>query len=44
MPGRGREKRRADRQKNGVPLSTALIKQLAELAASLGIAPLTART
>jgi hypothetical protein len=29
---------------NGVPLSMALIKQLGELAASLGIAPLTART
>jgi LDH2 family malate/lactate/ureidoglycolate dehydrogenase len=44
VPGQGREKRRADRQKNGVPLSTTLIKQLAELAASLDIAPLTART
>jgi L-2-hydroxycarboxylate dehydrogenase (NAD+) len=44
IPGQGREKRRAERQKNGVPLSTALIKQLGELAASLGIAPLTART
>jgi L-2-hydroxycarboxylate dehydrogenase (NAD+) len=43
IPGQGRQERRADRQENGVPLSTALIKQLDEVAGSLGIAVLTAR-
>jgi len=43
IPGQGRAKRRVDRQENGVPLSAALIKQLGELAISLGIVPLTAR-
>jgi LDH2 family malate/lactate/ureidoglycolate dehydrogenase len=44
IPGQGRQARRADRQRNGVPLSEALIKQLAEVAGSLGIAPLTQRS
>jgi L-2-hydroxycarboxylate dehydrogenase (NAD+) len=44
IPGQGRQARRDDRQRNGVPLSEALIKQLAEVANSLGIAPLTARS
>jgi LDH2 family malate/lactate/ureidoglycolate dehydrogenase len=43
IPGQGRQERRADRQHNGVPLSAALIKQLDEVAGSLGIAALTAR-
>ncbi len=43
IPGQGRLQRRADRQQNGVPLSNALIQQLGELAASLGVTPLTAR-
>jgi L-2-hydroxycarboxylate dehydrogenase (NAD+) len=43
IPGQGRQARRADRQQNGVPLSVALIKQLDEVAKSLGIAAVTAR-
>jgi L-2-hydroxycarboxylate dehydrogenase (NAD+) len=43
IPGQGRQARRADRQQNGVPLSAALIKQLDEVAKSLGIAAVTAR-
>ena len=44
MPGQGRVARRTDREKNGVPLSAALLKQLDEVATSLGITPLTARS
>jgi LDH2 family malate/lactate/ureidoglycolate dehydrogenase len=44
IPGQGRQARRADRQKNGVPLSVTLVKQLDEVAASLRITPLAART
>jgi L-2-hydroxycarboxylate dehydrogenase (NAD+) len=44
IPGQGRKARRADRQQNGVPLSGALIKQLDEVAGSLGIAALAARS
>jgi L-2-hydroxycarboxylate dehydrogenase (NAD+) len=44
IPGQGRQARRADRLQNGVPLSAALIKQLDEVAGSLGIAALTARS
>jgi L-2-hydroxycarboxylate dehydrogenase (NAD+) len=44
IPGQGRKARRTDRQTNGVPLSAALIKQLDEVAGSLGIAALTARS
>ena len=43
IPGQGRAARRADRQANGVPLAASLRKQLDELAASLKVAPLSAR-
>jgi L-2-hydroxycarboxylate dehydrogenase (NAD+) len=43
IPGQGRVARRADREQNGVPLSETLLKQLAEVAKSLAIAPLTER-
>jgi L-2-hydroxycarboxylate dehydrogenase (NAD+) len=44
IPGQGRKARRADRLANGVPLSAALIKQLDEVAGSLRIAALSARS
>jgi LDH2 family malate/lactate/ureidoglycolate dehydrogenase len=44
MPGQGREARRADRQQNGVPLASGLIKQVDDLAKALNITPLVART
>jgi LDH2 family malate/lactate/ureidoglycolate dehydrogenase len=44
IPGQGRLARKLDRQKNGVPLSETLTKQLDELATSLAIKTLTART
>ena len=43
IPGQGRQSRRADRETNGVPLSATLVKQLDQVAKSLGIAPLGAR-
>jgi LDH2 family malate/lactate/ureidoglycolate dehydrogenase len=43
IPGQGRLARRADREHNGVPLSETLLKQLADVAKSLAIAPLTER-
>jgi LDH2 family malate/lactate/ureidoglycolate dehydrogenase len=43
IPGQGRVARIADRKKNGVPLSETLIKQVDDLAKTLGIAPLTGR-
>jgi LDH2 family malate/lactate/ureidoglycolate dehydrogenase len=43
LPGQGRRARRADRQKNGVPLSPTLIEQLDEVAATLAIAPIATR-
>ncbi len=43
IPGQGRLARKAERQKNGVPLSDELIKQLDDVAKSLSIAPLGAR-
>jgi L-2-hydroxycarboxylate dehydrogenase (NAD+) len=43
VPGQGRVARRADRERNGVPLSETLLKQLADLANSLAIAPVTER-
>ncbi|MEA2990830.1 MAG: L-2-hydroxycarboxylate dehydrogenase [Alphaproteobacteria bacterium] len=43
IPGQGRVLRRADREKNGVPLSETLLKQVDEMAKSLAIEPLTAR-
>jgi LDH2 family malate/lactate/ureidoglycolate dehydrogenase len=44
VPGQGRVARRADRERNGIPLSEALLKQLAELATSLAITPVTERS
>jgi LDH2 family malate/lactate/ureidoglycolate dehydrogenase len=41
IPGQGRVKRRADREQNGVPLAESLIKQVDDLAGTLGIKPLT---
>jgi LDH2 family malate/lactate/ureidoglycolate dehydrogenase len=43
LPGEERRRRRIDRTRNGVPLPGAVLKQLDELAASLKIAPLSAR-
>jgi LDH2 family malate/lactate/ureidoglycolate dehydrogenase len=43
VPGQGRVARRREREQNGVPLSTALVAQVDEVARSLGIAPLSAR-
>ena len=43
IPGQGRLARKTERQKNGVPLSETLIKQLDELATSLAIETLTKR-
>src|SRR5262249_25231108 len=42
-PGMGRAARRAERERNGVPLSAAVLAQIDELATSLDIAPLSAR-
>ena len=44
IPGQGRVARRADRQTNGVPLAPGLIKQVDELAKTLNITPLSARS
>ena len=44
VPGQGRLARRIEREKNGVPLSAAVVKQVDEVAKSLGITPLSART
>ena len=44
MPGEDRRKRRADRSTNGVQLPATLVKQLDELAASLKLTPLAARS
>ena len=43
IPGQGRVQRRADRAQNGVPLAPLLIKQVDEMAGTLGINPLTGR-
>jgi LDH2 family malate/lactate/ureidoglycolate dehydrogenase len=43
VPGQGRLARRIEREKNGVPLSAAVVKQVDEVAKSLGITPLSAR-
>jgi LDH2 family malate/lactate/ureidoglycolate dehydrogenase len=43
IPGQGRVARRAEREHNGVPLSETLLKQLADVAKSLAIEPLTER-
>jgi LDH2 family malate/lactate/ureidoglycolate dehydrogenase len=44
IPGQGRVARRAEREKNGVPLAAGLIKQVDDLAKTLNITPLTARS
>ncbi len=44
VPGQGRVARRIERERNGVPLSTTLLKQVDEVAKSLGITPLSARS
>ena len=44
VPGQGRVERRAEREKNGVPLSIALLKQVDDVAKSLGVTPLSARS
>jgi LDH2 family malate/lactate/ureidoglycolate dehydrogenase len=43
IPGEDRRRRRAERAAHGVALPPALVKQLDELAARLGIRPLSAR-
>jgi LDH2 family malate/lactate/ureidoglycolate dehydrogenase len=43
IPGQGRAARRDDRIKNGVPLSETLLKQVDDVARSLGIVPLARR-
>jgi len=44
VPGQGRVARRAEREKHGVPVGTALLAQADGVAKSLGITPLSART
>jgi LDH2 family malate/lactate/ureidoglycolate dehydrogenase len=44
IPGQGRVARRAERQRDGVPLALTLLKQLDDVAKSLNIMPLTARS
>jgi LDH2 family malate/lactate/ureidoglycolate dehydrogenase len=44
VPGQGRLARRFERERHGVPLSTDLLKQVDEVANSLGVVPLSART
>jgi LDH2 family malate/lactate/ureidoglycolate dehydrogenase len=44
VPGQGRLARRLERERDGVPLSTVLLKQVDEVANSLGVVPLSART
>jgi hypothetical protein len=44
VPGQGRVARRRERERDGVPLSTALIAQVDDVASSLGIVPLSARS
>jgi L-2-hydroxycarboxylate dehydrogenase (NAD+) len=43
VPGQGRLERRLERERDGVPLSTALLKQVDEVAKSLGVTPLSER-
>lgn len=44
VPGQGRLERRIERERDGVPISAALLKQVDEVAGSLGVTPLSART
>jgi len=43
VPGMGRAARRAERERNGVPLSASVLAQIDELAKSLDVATLSAR-
>src|SRR5262245_23610698 len=43
IPGQGRVARRADREKNGVPVAVSLLKQVDEMAPTLSITPLSGR-
>jgi L-2-hydroxycarboxylate dehydrogenase (NAD+) len=43
VPGQGRVARRAERERNGIPLTAALLAQVDEVATSLGVAPLNTR-
>ena len=43
VPGQGRLARRNERERNGVPLSAALVTQVDEVARSLGVTALSAR-
>jgi L-2-hydroxycarboxylate dehydrogenase (NAD+) len=43
IPGQGRRERRAERERDGVPLAAGLVKQLDELAKTQEIAPLRER-
>src|SRR5215510_8909672 len=44
VPGQGRAARRKERERDGVPLSAALVTQVDDVAKSLGITPLSARS
>jgi L-2-hydroxycarboxylate dehydrogenase (NAD+) len=44
VPGQGRAARRNERKTNGIPLNAAVVAQVDEVARSLGIAPLGARS
>jgi LDH2 family malate/lactate/ureidoglycolate dehydrogenase len=44
VPGQGRLARRQERERDGVPLNAALVAQVDEVAKSLGITPLGARS
>jgi L-2-hydroxycarboxylate dehydrogenase (NAD+) len=44
VPGQGRLARRREREHNGVPLNATLVAQVDEVAKSLGITPLSARS
>jgi LDH2 family malate/lactate/ureidoglycolate dehydrogenase len=43
VPGMGRAARRAERERNGVPLHATVLAQVEEVAKSLDITPLSAR-
>lgn len=43
IPGQGRVKRRAERERKGVPLAESLLRQVDEMANTLRITPLTGR-
>jgi len=44
VPGQGRVARRVEREQTGVPLSTVLLAQVDEVAKSVGVTPLSARS